>query len=368
MILINPMQVKALQGRKSDQREARRIAEFLQDRRLDASYVPPRPIRELRILLRHRVALLEQRNEVHNQIRDLLETACIKLSSVASDLMGMTGRGILRALADGQTSPEQLSWQARGKLRQKMAEIKEAVRGDFSDFHRTLLRLYLQHYESVSTQIAEFELLIDAKMQPYQEQVDLLTTIPGMERLTAWGLLAELGPEMSVFPDAQHCASWAGLAPGTQESAGIQKTGRTKKGNRYLRRILTQSAWANAHRKDGYLRALFHRVKARRGWAKAIVAVAHKLLVIAYHMLKNRSPYKELGGDYFDLLHPEKAARRLSGRLQRMGYTVTLTRTTSIPPPPPAPWPPPDPTLPRKRGRPRKYPRPVDLTPFPSNS
>jgi transposase len=146
-----------------------------------------------------------------------------------------------------------------------MPEIKEAVRGDFTDFHRTLLRLYLQHYEAISAQISEFERLISAQMQPDQEQVNLLTTIPGIECITAWGLLAELGPDMSVFPDAEHCASWAGLAPGTHESAGIQKTGRTKKGNRYLRRLLTQSAWANAHRKDGYLRALFHRVKARRG-------------------------------------------------------------------------------------------------------
>ena len=276
MLLAQPTPVKALQGRKSDQRDSRRIAEFLQDSRLDGSYVPPRAVRELRILLRHRVSLLEQRHEVHNQIRDLLETACIKLSSVASDLMGVTGRRILRAMADGMSSPEPLSWKARGRLRRKEAEIKEAVHGDFDEFHRRTLGLYLEHDDLLSSPIASLEGFIAEKMQPYEEQLALLVTIPGVDRIAAWSMLAELGPDMSVFPDAEHCASWAGLAPGTHESAGLQKTGRTKKGTRYLRRILTQSAWANSHRQDGYLPAVFHRIKARRGWSKAIVAVARK--------------------------------------------------------------------------------------------
>ena len=179
--------------------------------------------------------------------------------------------------------------------------------------------------------------------------------------------MAELGPDMSVFPDAEHCASWAGLAPGTQESAGIQKTGRTKKGNRYLRRVLTQSAWANSHRKQGYLRALFHRIKARRGWGKAIVAVAHKLIVIVYHMLKDKTEYKELGGDYFDLLNPERAARRLTSRLQKIGFEVTLTRIRPALPITEAPWSSgPEEPIKRKRGRPRKHLRSEDLNPMAS--
>src|SRR5258708_23010593 len=176
-------------------------------------------------------------------------------------------------------------------------------------------------------------------------------------RLVGWHLLAEMGGDMSVFPDAAHCASWAGLSPGSEESAGVQRSGRTKKGNRYLRRILTQAAWANSHCKDGYLRALFFRIKARRGWAKAIIAVAHKLIVIAYSILKFRTPYRELGGDYFDRLNPERTARRLVARMEQMGFQVEVTRR-------PAPVPAPEPTAvapaerpaKRKRGRPPKQP------------
>ena len=367
MILVNPQQVKALQGRKSDQRDSRRIAEFLQDGRLDASFVPPREIRELRILTRHRVALLEQRNEVHNQIRDLLETACIKLSSVATDILGVTGMAILKAMADGIDSPERLSWKACGKLRSKVGELKEAVRGGIGEFHRRTLKLYLEHYELLSGQVVKLESFIEEKMSPYREQIGLLSTIPGIEKVTAWSLVAELGPDMSVFPDAEHCASWAGLAPGTHESAGIQKTGRTKKGNRYLRRVLTQSAWANSHRKQGYLLALFHRIKTRRGWGKAIIAVAHKLIVIVYHMLKDKTEYKELGGDYFDLLNPDRAARRLTSRLQKIGFEVTLTRIRPALPVAEAPWSSDtEKPIKRKRGRPRKYLRSDDLNPMTS--
>ena len=325
LVLANPQQVKALHGRKSDKRDSRRIAEFLHDKRLDSSFVPPAEIRELRMLTRLRVSWLQQRNEVHNQIRDLLETVNIKLSSVASDIMGVTGKNILTAIANGMDSPEQLSWKARGSLRKKEAQIKESLKGQYSPFFQQMLQMHLRHYEFLTGQVERIEQQIAKHVEPFEKQMLLLCTIPGVERVIAWTMLGEMGADMSVFPTAGQCASWAGLCPGQNESAGVQKSTRTKKGNRYLRRGLTQSAWAISHKKDGYLRALFYRVKASRGWSKAIVAVAHKVMVIAYEILKSGQPYRDLGGDYFDRLNPGRTVRRLTARLERIGYTVTLS-------------------------------------------
>lgn len=324
LVLVNPAQVKALQGRKSDPRDAKRIAEFLQDGRLDPSFVPPHEIRELRLMLRHRLSLLEQRCEVHNHIRDLFESANIKLSSVASDLLGVSGRRIIEAMIAGQDSPELLSWKVRGKLRKKEKLVRESLKGYFNEFHRTMLKAHYEHYKFLSEQVQTIEVSIARCMEPYAEQIAALVTIPGVDLIVAWHLVAEMGIDMSVFPDADHCASWAGLSPGTCESAGKQLSGRTKKGNKYLRRILTQAAWAASHCKEGYLQAFFYRVKARRGWGRAILATAHKIVVIAYSILKTGSVYQELGGDYFDKLHPDRIARRLVRRLERLGLQVTI--------------------------------------------
>jgi transposase len=242
LLLVNPAQVKALQGRKSDRRDAKRIAEYLQDGRLDPSFVPPPEIRELRQLLRHRLSLLQQRGESHNQIRDLFETANIKLSSVASNLLGLTGRRIIEAMIAGEDSPELLAWKVKGKLRKKEKQVKEALKGCFHEFHRTMLKTHYALYQFLTRQVEELEAEIARRMQPYAEQVNALATIPGVEKIAAWHLIAELGADMSVFPDADHCASWAGVSPGSCESAGKQLSSRTKKGNKYLRRILTQSA------------------------------------------------------------------------------------------------------------------------------
>lgn len=364
MLLANPAQVKSLQGRKSDQRDARRIAEFLQDDRLFGSFVPPAEIRQLRVMTRHRVSLLEQRNEVHNAIRDVLEMSGIKLSSVASDIMGVSGQRIVRALAAGEKSAERLSWKVKGKLRKKDGQVKESLKAELNDFARDLLGLYLAHYDYLTEQILQMEVRIVRYVEPYRPQIALLATIPGIDEIVAWNLVAEMGVDMSVFPDAEHCASWAGLCPGTQESAGKQKSGKPKKGDRYLRRILTQSAWAISHKKDGYLRALFHRLKARRGWSKAIVAVAHKLVVIAFHIMRDMEPYRELGGDYFDRLNPERAARRLVARLERLGYPVTLPVLVRPDPPTVDPVPADSASSPkRKRGRPRKHPAVGSINP-----
>lgn len=329
LLLVNPAQVKALNGRKSDGRDAQRIAEYLKDGRLDASFVPPLEIRELRMLLRHRVSLLEQRNEVHNQIRDLFETANLKLSSVASDLMGVSGRRIVEALIRGEDSPEILSWKLRGHLRKKEKLVRESLKGCFNEFHRTMLGSLYKHYQFLTAEVASFEERIAERMTPYRAQIEMLVTIPGIEHLVAWHLIAELGVDMTVFPDADHCASWAGLVPGENESAGKHKSTRCRKGNKSLRRVLTQAAWAASHCKTGYLRAFFNRVKARRGWAKAIVALAHKILIIVFNMISKSTPYQELGGDYFDGLNPTRTAKRLIQRLEAIGYKVELSPATS---------------------------------------
>jgi len=279
----------------------------------------------LRQLLRHRLSLPPQRNEVHNQIRDLFETASLKWSWVASNLLGVSGRRIIEALIGGEDSPELLSWKLRGSLGKKEKLVRESRKGYYHDFHRLMLKTHYRHYEFLSGQVQELEAEISRRMEPYAQQIMALMSIPGVDRIVAWHFIAEMGTDMSVFPDADHCASWAGVSPGSCESAGKQMSGRTKKGNKYLRRVLAQAAWAVSHCKDGYLRALFYRVKGRRGWGKAVVAVGHKILVLAYSILKTGTAYQDLGGDYFDKLHPERTAKRLVQRLQQLGRNVVVT-------------------------------------------
>lgn len=324
LLLVNPAQVKALAGRKSDGRDARRIAEYLQDGRLEGSFVPTVEVRQMRTMLRHRVSLLEQRNEAHNHIRDLFETASIKLSSVVTDLMGVTGRGIVEALIAGEQSVDKLSWKVRGKLRKKEKEVKESLKGYFNEFHRKMLESYYEDYKFLTAQIVKFEGWIAEAMQPYAEKVELLTTIPGVDRMVAWHLLAELGLSVDAFPDAAHCCSWAGMVPGENESAGKKKSVRCRKGNKYLRRVLAQAAWGASRCKKGYLRAFFYRTKARRGWGKAVVATGHKILAIAFAMLKTNTRYRELGDNYFDQRNKAKSIQHLVRRLEALGQVVRL--------------------------------------------
>jgi len=326
LLLVNPAQVKALAGRKSDGRDAQRIAQYLQDGRLDASFVPPPELRELRVLLRHRVSLLEQRNEVHNQIRDLFETANVKLSSVVSDLLGVSGTRIIEALIGGEDSPEILSWKVRGRLREKEKLVGESLKGYFTEFHRSMLEAYYRHYQFLTQQIADFERRIGARMEPYSRQVELLVTIPGVDQIVAWTMIAEMGVDLTVIPDADHCASWAGMVPGENESAGKKKRARCRKGNKALKRVLTQAAWAASHCKKGYLPRYFRRVKANADWGRAIVATGHKILIIAFHMLKTDTPYRDLGDDYFDQRNPARTTRKLVARIEALGHNVQLTR------------------------------------------
>jgi transposase len=246
LLLVNPAQVKALAGRKSDGRDAQRIAQFLQDGRLDASFVPPPEMRELRLLLRHRVSLLEQRNEVHNQIRDLFETASIKLSSVVTDLLGVSGRRIIEALIRGEDSPEVLSWKVRGRLRAKEKLVKESLKGYFTEFHRSMLEAYYRHYQFLTQQVADFEQRIEARMEPYAQQVQLLVTIPGVDQIVAWTMIAEpgRGPE--------RVSGWRSLRQLGRYGAGRERERRQEEKDALPKRQPSPQACADASCLGGF--------------------------------------------------------------------------------------------------------------------
>ena len=325
LILANPYQVKNLPGCKTDPKDAEWIADLLAHGLIKPSFVPPREIRDLRDLTRHRVKLGQERNRVHNRIHKVLEDASLKLDAVVSDILGATGRAIMAAIIAGQEHPDWLADKAKGRLRSKRNQLRQVLRGRITDHHRWMLRELIEQLNFVESKIVHVDEELVHRMEPYQEIVDRLCTIPGVEVLTAWTLIAELGTDMSVFPDAKHAASWAGLCPGNHESAGKRLSNRTRKGNRWVRRALCQSAWAVSRKKSSYLRAFFYRKAAKHGRKKAVVATAHQILLIAYSILREGTVYRELGGDYFDHLHPERTRKKLIARLERLGLEVTVT-------------------------------------------
>jgi len=322
LMVVSPQQVRALQGRKTDRIDAQRIAEFLQYGLLRGSFVPPRAIRELRDLTRCRVHLQQGRNRVINRIGRLLETANVKLGSVISNIVGASGLAILQALARGIADPEKLACYKVAKLKCTHEELVRALDGHFNDHFRWLLRDLLDRLAYLDRKLAALQARTNEYMQPYMPVLRRLCTIPGVDYLTACGMVAEIGVDMSVFPTANHLASWAGLCPGNNESAGKRLSGRTRKGSRYLRRLLIQNAWGVAHRKDCGLTAVFYKIASRRGMNKAAMAVAHKILVIAYYIIRDGVEYKDPGGDYLDRRDPERTAKRLLARLERIGFPV----------------------------------------------
>lgn len=333
IVLVNPQHMKALPGRKTDQKDSEWIAELLQHGLLRASFIPPREIRELRDLTRLRVHLKQEVNRVRNRVHRILEDASIKLSCVVSDLFGVSGRAMLEAMACGKTDPGWLADYARSTLRLKKGELERAFQGHIGEHHRFVLGELLEELGFLEARIARLEAEIERRLRAHAGVIERLCTIPGVERITAWTLIAELGLDMSAFSDAAHLASWAGLCPGNCESAGKRRTGRTRKGNVYLRRGLCQAAWAASHCRDTYLTALFYRIAARGGVKKAVIAVAHRIAVIAYFLLAEPVVYKEIGGDYFDRLQPERTTRKLVRRLERLGHTVSLQPKASAPEP-----------------------------------
>ena len=324
ILLVNARHIKQVPGRKTDVKDCEWIAQLLQHGLLRGSFVPPTPIRELRDLTRHRAKLVGDRTSVVNRIHKTLEDANIKLGAVASDILGVSGLAMIKAIVEGEEDSEKLAELACRRLRGKIPDLRLALHGRVRDHHRFLLKTLLDHLAFLDSQIARLDERIDEVARPFQEAVQRLTTIPGVQKRTAENLIAEIGPNMEQFPSAAHLASWGGLCPGNNESAGKRKSGKTSKGNRWLGRCLTEASWAAARTKNTYLAAQYRRLAPRRGKKRAIVAVAHTILVAAYHILRSSSSFHELGPDYFDRLDPESLTRYLVRRLEKLGHKVTL--------------------------------------------
>ena len=326
VILVNARHIKYVPGRKSDISDAQWIGELLQHGLLKASYIPERPQRDLRDLIRYRTSLIRERAREINRVQKVLEDANVKLASVASNVMGVSGRQMLEAIIAGNEDPEALAALAKGRLRAKIPDLQRALSGRIRTSHRLLLRLHLEHIDDLTNKVEELNEEIDRLMLPFDEDEQLrrLDDIPGVGREVAQVIIAELGVDMNRFPSAAHAASWAGLAPGKNESAGKNRSGKITPGNRHLKAMLVQAAHAVSRTKDNYLAAQFRRLAARRGKKRAAIAVAHSILVIAYHMLRDGTEYRDLGGDYFDKRNKEKLQRNLVSRLEGLGLKVML--------------------------------------------
>jgi len=325
LLLVNASHVKNVPGRKTDVADAQWLCQLLEHGLLRGSFVPPKPIRELRDLTRYRKSLVWERQREANRLQKLLEDANIKLASVATRVLGASGRAMLAELCEGRNDPEALAALARGKLRRKLPELRKALMGRFSSHHALLVSHLLSHIDYLDETIAALSAEIEERLRPFEREVQLLTTIPGVAQRTAEVILAELGPDMRRFPDHRHVAGWAAICPGNEESAGKRKTGKTRKGDSWLRTALIEAANSAAARtRDTYLNAQYVRIKRRRGHSKAIVAVAHSILVAAYYILRNAKPYEDLGGDYFVRRDTDRQRQRAVAQLQALGYRVVL--------------------------------------------
>jgi len=324
LLLINAQHIKAVPGRKTDVNDAEWIADLLRHGLLRASFVPPLGQRELRELTRYRSTFVRERATLVNRVQKVLESANIKLASVATDVLGLSGRAMLEALIGGQAKPEEMAELAKGRMREKRAELARALCGRVKAHHRFVLTELLCQIDSLDETIGRFNEQIEEYCHPFEQAVSLLDSIPGVGQETAEIIVAEIGVDMSRFPTANHLAAWAGVAPGNHESAGKRHSGRMRQGNQALKTALTQAAHAAARTKDTYLAAQAHHLTGRRGKKRAIMAVAHSILVIAYHLIERQEPYRDLGGNYFDQRRPEATAKRLVKRLERLGCQVSL--------------------------------------------
>ena len=329
LLLINPEHYKAVRGKKTDLKDGERIAELLQDGRLAGSYVPPVAIRVLRDLTRYRTKLVQYQSSIANRIQRLLEQCNVKLASVASDVLGVSALAMLRALAAGETNPQRMADLAKKQLRKKIPALQLALEGCLLPHHRFLLADMLEELDHIGSKIARLEQAIEEQMRPYQKAVDAWMTVPGVKQRLAWNLVAEVGPTVDAFPSAADLVSWAGICPGNNETAGKRKSGTTRNGNRWARKALCEAAWAASKTKATYLQAQFRRLAAIRGSKRAIIAVASTILTIGYHMLKEETTYRELGGNYFDKRNPLRTTRRLVKRLEALGHRVILAPTQS---------------------------------------
>jgi transposase len=324
VLLVNAQHLKAVPGRKTDVRDAEWIADLLRHGLLRGSFIPPAPQRELRELTRHRSTLVAERARSVNRLQKVLEDANIKLAGVATDVLGVSARQMLEGLLEGETDTGVLAQLARGRMRDKREQLEQALRGILKPHHRFLLAEHLSHIDYLEEAIARASREIEERLRPFEQELELLDSLPGIDRRIAEILLAEIGTDPGRFPSAKHLASWAGMCPGNHESAGQRKTGKTCKGDPWLRHALIEAAHGAARTKNTYFTAQYHRLAARRGKKKALVAVGHSLLVIAYHILTRKQMYQDLGPNYFDERDRLIVQRRLVARLEKLGYEVSL--------------------------------------------
>jgi transposase len=322
--LVNAQHIKAVPGRKTDVKDSEWIAELLRYGLLKASFVPPKGQRELRELTRFRTTFIKERATLINRLQKALESANIKLASVVTNIEGVSGRAMLEALIEGTASPQAMADLAKGRLRAKREALEQALVGRVEDHHRFILQELLCQIDSLDETLERFTTKIQDYCRPFEAAIERLDTIPGVARETAEVIVSEIGVDMSRFPSANHLASWAGVAPGNHESAGKRLSGKTTKGNQALVTALTQAAWAASHTKNTYLSAQYRRLASRRGRKKAIVAVAHSILIIAYHLIQKQETYHDLGSNYFDCRNSEGTAKRLVRRLEQLGYSIHL--------------------------------------------
>lgn len=324
VLLVNAAHLKQVPGRKTDVKDCEWIAQLLEHGLLRASFIPPHPIRELRELTRHRKTLIQERARLANRVQKVLESANIKLGSVASDVLGATARSMLEALIGGERDSKRLAALGERRLRTTPEKLEAALVGTFSEHHAFLLRQLLAQVDFLTARIAECDARIEVLCGPFAPKLERLQALPGVGQRAAEQMLAELGPDMGRFPTHQHAASWTGICPGNHKSAGKRKSGKTRKGNRWLRGLLVECAWAAARTKETYFRAQFRQLARRRGSKKAAVAVGHSLLVAAYHILRDDVDYRDLGADHFDRLNRHRLTRHYVHRLEELGYQVAL--------------------------------------------
>jgi len=324
LMLVNARDVKQVPGRKTDVSDAAWLCQLAEAGLLRASFVPPKPIRDLRLLTRYRRTQIAERRREAQRLHKALEDTGIKLDCVATDILGKSGRAMLDALISGTTDPELLAELARGKLRKKIPALRDALQGRFEPLHALLIGAILAHLDFLDEQITGLSQAIEEQMRPFAAAVELLCTIPGVAQRTAEVILAEIGTDMTVFPTAGHLASWAGQCPGNDQSAGKRRSGRTRKGSKHLNAALKDASMAAMRTNDSYLQALYRRKKPQAGHGRAIGAVKHSIICACWHMLSTGEIYTDLGGDHYARRNPERQTKRLVAQLERLGHTVTL--------------------------------------------
>lgn len=324
LMVVNAQHMKAVPGHKTDIKDSEWIADLHRHGLLKASFIPDKSLRELRDLTRLRKSLVYQRNQVSQRVQKVLETANIKFSSVASDVLGKSGRDMLEAMLEGESSADTLADLARGRLRAKLPALREALEGQVGATHRLELRHLLEQFDFLDAKITRLEGEIEVLLTPYEAQITLLLQLPGIGRISAAAILAEIGPDMSRFPSAKHLASWAGVAPGNKQSGGKRLKAATTRGNKHLRAALAEVVWVISHTKDNYLSAQYHRLARRIGKKRAVVALSHSVLTIIYHMLQANQDYHDLGPHYFETLDATRQRESAVRRLQALGYKVSL--------------------------------------------